>query len=195
MKTSPILLVITGLAAGCTLLAAAPATGDPTNSPSANAVPALAATNALAAPDAATTNAPTAEGVTTNGLPKLSAETNATEGLRFNFRGAPLNLVLEHLVKAAGFIIAKESSDVRGTVEIWSQGLVTKEEAIELVGSALRKNGYGFSLHDRIITISSLDGINHTDLPLHFGKKWEDIPRRTRSSSGFCQSSMPTRPN
>ena len=177
MKTCQILLVITGLAAGHTLLAADPPASAPTNpAPATAAVPALAATNAPAA-DAATTNTPAADNLTTNGLPKLSAETNGAEGLRFNFRGAPLNLVLEHLVKAAGFIIAKESSEVRGTVEIWSQGLVTKEEAIELVGSALRKNGYGFSLQGRIITVSSLDGINHTDLPLHFGKKWEEIPQ------------------
>ena len=187
MKTSKILLVITGFAAGYTLLAADPPVGAPTNVPPALGLPA-APTNAPAgavtdatgtnAPAAATvgTNAPGAEDLTTNGLPKVSVE-NGAEGLRFNFRGAPLKLVLEHLVKAAGFIVDNQTSDLRGTVEIWTQGPVTKDEAIELVGSALRKNGYAFSRHDRILQIRGMDGINQTDLPLHTGNKWEDIPQ------------------
>ena len=45
---------------------------------------------------------------------------NGANGLRLNFRGAPLNLVLDYLSDAAGFIINKET-DVRGTVEVLEQ--------------------------------------------------------------------------
>ena len=42
---------------------------------------------------------------------------NGTNGLRLNFHNAPLNLVLDYLSDAAGFVINKEA-DVRGTVDV-----------------------------------------------------------------------------
>jgi len=165
MKTSPILLIITGFAAGCTLLAADPTVGDSTN------------TSPAVAEQAAATNAPAAAAASTNAPgPKVVVE-NGAEGLRFNFRGAPLSLVLEHLSKAAGFIIDKQVTDIRGTVEIWSEQPVTKEEALELLASALKKNGYAFSRSGRILTIMGNDSIKTGDLPLNVGNKWEDMPK------------------
>src|SRR6478736_168721 len=70
-----------------------------------------AATNSATAEPAP---APTAA-TSTNSTTPISSEYGA-EGLRVNFHGAPLNLVLDYLSDAAGFIINKQA-DVKGTVE------------------------------------------------------------------------------
>ena len=55
---------------------------------------------------------------------------SGTNGLRLNFRGAPLNLVLDYLSDAAGFIINKQA-DVKGTVEVWSHLVVA--DGVEVI--------------------------------------------------------------
>ena len=97
----------------------------------------------------------------TNAAPPISSEYGA-DGLRVNFHGAPLNLVLDYLSDAAGFIINKQT-EVRGTVEVWSKQPVTKDEAIELLSSVLRKNGYGMTRSGRILTIVALDSVKTAD--------------------------------
>src|SRR6185369_8451330 len=97
-----------------------------TNTPAAVEPPAQAAPKADLAPAAVE--------------PEPVDSTPLPEGaLRMNFRGAPLNLILDYLSDAAGFIINKET-EVRGTVEVWSKQPVTKDEAIELLSSVLKKN-------------------------------------------------------
>jgi len=133
------------------------------------AQPESGSTNSSAPATADTTNQPAAP------APELSAQTTATnatapaitseygsEGLRMNFHGAPLNLVLDYLSDAAGFIINKQS-EVRGTVEIWSKQPVTKDEAIELLSSVLKKNGYAVTRNGRILTIVALDSVKTAD--------------------------------
>jgi general secretion pathway protein D len=117
----------------------------------------------------ANTNQPAAEpqppaaqfSATNAAAPSISSEYGA-DGLRVNFHGAPLNLVLDYLSDAAGFIINKQT-DVRGTVEVWSKQPVTKDEAVELLNSILRKNGYGMTRNGRILTIVALDGVKTAD--------------------------------
>src|SRR3954466_2774263 len=70
------------------------------------------------------------------------APANTPRGtLRFNFRGAPLETVLNYMSEAAGFIIVLETP-VRGTVDMWSAQPVTREESIQLLNAALNKNGF-----------------------------------------------------
>src|SRR5262249_33611812 len=52
--------------------------------------------------------------------------------LRLNFRGVPIDMVLDYLSDAAGFIIVKET-EVKGKVDVWSNQPVTKDEAVELL--------------------------------------------------------------
>jgi type II secretory pathway component GspD/PulD (secretin) len=82
---------------------------------------------------------------------------NGTNGLRMNFRGAPLDLVLDYMINAAGFIVNKET-EVRGTVDVMSKGPVTKDEAVELLYSALKKNNYSLIRSGRILTIVDAEG-------------------------------------
>jgi general secretion pathway protein D len=99
--------------------------------------------------------------VTNTNVPTISSDYGA-DGLRMNFHGAPLSLVLDYLSEAAGFIINKQTS-VRGTVEVWSKQPVSKDEAIELLSSVLKKNGYSLTRSGRILTIVPLDSVKTAD--------------------------------
>jgi general secretion pathway protein D len=93
-----------------------------------------------------------------------------------DFRGAPLNLVLDYLSDAAGFIINKET-DVRGTVDVWSKHPLTKEEAVELLNSVLKKNGYAVTRNGRILTIVSVDNVKTADLDIVTGSNPEEVEK------------------
>ena len=143
-----------------------------TNSPAATLIQAdasvPAATNSSSEPSRATavalSLAATNTVAATNGPPTITSEYGAG-GLRLNFRGAPLNLVLDYLSDAAGFVINK-LTDVRGTVEVWSKAPVTKDEAVELLSSVLRKNGYAMTRNGRILTIMEQGTVKTANLDI-----------------------------
>lgn len=147
MKTPKHLILCTGLLAGFAILAEAQ---NATNAPGTNSPPAAASPEQATSPPQAAPAAPA-----TNTAPPVTSE-YGSDGLRINFHGAPLNLVLDYLSEAAGFIINKQT-EVRGTVEIWSKQPVTKDEAVELLSSVLKKNGYAVTRNGRILTIMALD--------------------------------------
>jgi general secretion pathway protein D len=98
-----------------------------------------------------------------------------TGGLRFNFRGAPLETVLNYMSEAAGFVIVLETP-VRGTVDMYSAQPVSKEEAVQLLSLALNKNGYSAVMQGRTIVISSKDDAKKKNLPIRTGNDPEEIP-------------------
>ncbi|MEO6246004.1 MAG: secretin N-terminal domain-containing protein [Opitutaceae bacterium] len=95
--------------------------------------------------------------------------------LRFNFRGAPLETVLNYMSEAAGFIIVMDTP-VRGNVDMYSAQPVTKAEAIQLLQIALSKNGYTAVVQGRTIVIASKDDAKKKNLPIRTGNNPEDIP-------------------
>ena len=103
------------------------------------------------------------------------APARATGGLTFNFRGAPLETVLNYMSEAAGFIIVLDTP-VRGTVDMYSAQPVSKEEAIQLLNIALNKNGYSAVVQGRTIVISSKDDAKKKNLPIRTGNDPEEIP-------------------
>jgi len=139
--------------------------------------PAPPDTNAPAAANdsAGTPTPPTTTAATTTNGAAISSEYGA-DGLRVNFHGAPLNLVLDYLSDAAGFIINKQT-DVKGTVEIWSKQPVTKDEAVELLSSALRKNGYGMTRAGRILTIVAMDSVKTADTDIVVNSDPNDVEK------------------
>jgi general secretion pathway protein D len=101
--------------------------------------------------------------------------TRAAGTLRFNFRSAPLETVLNYMSEAAGFIIVLDAP-VRGTVDMWSAQPVTREEAIQLLNVALNKNGYSSVVQGRTIVISSKDDAKKRNLPIRTGNDPDEIP-------------------
>ena len=184
MKTIKHFLLITCLSTGIPILAAEPAPGVPTNeAPSAPATDhpdEHRSTAACAnrgsggrhqrgrhtrhAGPGSRTSPPTPSRLPTPSLaptqspPACRAAVvveNGTNGLRLNFHNAPLSLVLDYLSDAAGFVINKET-DVRGTVDVQGKDL-TKDEAVEVLNSALKKNGCAVIRNGRILTIVAQD--------------------------------------
>ncbi|MGD0537613.1 MAG: secretin N-terminal domain-containing protein [Verrucomicrobiota bacterium] len=192
MKTTHALLLLAAFAAGLTLRAAetnaaitavvtnappaATAYGVPPTAAATNAPPAAgAATNtpAVAPPDGALTNAPPDTGDTNAPEPTLTDDGK----LRLNLRNAPLELVLNYLSDAAGFVINLQTP-VSGRVDMWSKEPVTKDEVVDLLNSALSRNGYSLIRNGRILTIFARDTVkSQGDLPVRSNRKLEDIPK------------------
>ncbi|MDP3068894.1 MAG: secretin N-terminal domain-containing protein [Opitutaceae bacterium] len=105
-----------------------------------------------------------------------AASTERAPGeLKFNFRGAPLETVLNYMSEAAGFIIVMETP-VRGTVDMYSAQPVTKAEAVQLLQIALNKNGYTAVVQGRTIVIASKDDAKKKNLPIRTGNNPDEIP-------------------
>ena len=93
-----------------------------------------------------------------------------------NFHNAPIDLVLNYLSDAAGFIIEVDTP-VKGKVDVWSTHPVTKDEAVDLLNSMLNKNGYAAIRNGRKLTIVGKDEAIHGDIPVKTGNDPDAIPK------------------
>jgi general secretion pathway protein D len=186
-------MLLAGLLLGSSALADDSATNAPAQEPPVapvtNNAPAAATetappdaaskTNAPATPVAAKANdaeAPNIEPPTNNAPSSTVILPNGEVGLRLNFRGAPLEMVLNYLSEAAGFIIVLDTQ-VKGKVDVWSNTPLSKDEAIDLLNSVLNKNGYAAIRNGRTLTIVNKDEAKARDIPVRTGSDPEGIPR------------------
>lgn len=169
-----------------------PPPGEPEGEPAAPDLPEPADTAApteSAAPAADTPSRPTAGApaaapsdarapAAPNNLPTPPSTPlgDGERGLRLNFRGVPLDMVLNYLSDAAGFIINLET-EVTGRVDVWSNQPLTKDEAITLLNTVLNKNGYAAIRNDRTLTIVPRDEAKKRGIPVISGSDPEQIPR------------------
>lgn len=107
--------------------------------------------------------------------PAGTASVTATNGLRFNFRGAPLETVLNYMSEAAGYVIVLETP-VRGTIDMWSAQPVSREEAVNLLNLALNKAGYTAAVQGRNLIVTSKDDAKKRNLPIRTGNDPQEIP-------------------
>ncbi len=199
-----ILNFVAAAATGWLLSASAqPATAEngETNAPGAEAAPeaavpppapeavaaAVEAANADSAPAVKTsaepvlilpaTNKPAVSDDTTAGFaaPAQATGTNNPDELRLNFRNAPLEMVLNYLSDAAGFIIVLDTS-VNGNVSVISSHPMTRDEAVDLLNEVLNKNGYAAIRDGRTLTIVDKNDAKNRDIPVKSGNKPEEIP-------------------
>ena len=150
--------------------------GQAQNAPSA----AKPAEKAAELPAVAPTAPPTPAVKEAEATPTPPAETPpmvVPEGmLMLNFRGAPLESVLNYLSEAAGYIIVTEA-EVRGKLDVIAKQPVTKEEAFTILESALARNGYTALRNGRTLTIVSKEGARKRDIPVKSGNDPEAIPK------------------
>ncbi|MFP4379383.1 MAG: secretin N-terminal domain-containing protein [Candidatus Sumerlaeia bacterium] len=99
----------------------------------------------------------------------------SADAIRFNFRGASLNTVLDYLSEAAGVIVIRKV-DVDGTVDAWSHQPLTRDEAIELVSRLLYENGYAAIHTNRTMTIVAKKDAAKRMIPVVTGSDPEGIP-------------------
>jgi len=169
MKTIPILILLAATAAGAIFAADNPAAPAPGPATEATApVPTTEATANVPAAEAAPVV--DASGVAMNEVP---AGTNS--GLRLNFRGVPLEMVLNYLSEAAGFIIVLDAQP-RGKVDAWSNTPLTQEEAVDLLNSVLNKNGLASIRNGRTLTIVNKDEAKTRNIPVKQGSNPAGIP-------------------
>lgn len=135
------------------------------------------ATNAPSAEAAATTTAPAEAAVgasaqsATNAVATTPEGASSTNGLIYmNYRNAPLDLVLNGLSKAAGFIIDLQTNP-RGYVSVISDHPMTKDEVVNLLNSVLNRNGYAAIRNGRTLKIMDKNTAKSSDNPVH---TWSD---------------------
>jgi general secretion pathway protein D len=93
-----------------------------------------------------------------------------------NFRNAPVDAVLDHLSRAAGFIIIKDVP-VSGTVDVMSQQPMSPEEAVDLLNRVLARQDLAAVQSDRVLRIVSRATALKADLPVETGADPDAIER------------------
>ena len=96
--------------------------------------------------------------------------------IRLNFRNAPMDAVLDHLSRAAGFVIIKDVP-VAGTVDVWSHQPMSPDEAVELVNTVLARLDLAAVRSDRVLRIVSRETALKADLPVASGADPEVMQR------------------
>jgi type II secretory pathway component GspD/PulD (secretin) len=178
MKVTKICTLLLGLSWGTLAVSIGQTIDTPQASDSTNA-PALEQPNAQpVVADQPSTNetADTAKEPATTNVVAASDETGGDDQLRLNFRGAPLEMVLDYLSKAAGFTIVLET-EVKGKVDVWNNHPLTKDEAVEVLDSALNRNGYAAIRNGKTLTIMSRDDAKKRNIPVMPGSNPEAIPK------------------
>jgi len=181
MKTT-LTLILTASLAGTALAqnqptpAPAPAPAPTTTVPATKAgeeprPPVLAA--ALAAEAAARAAEAARPPVPKEPVKRVTTETE--KGLRLNFRGVPLEMVLDYFAEAAGFIIVPKV-DIRGRVDVWSNDPLTKNEAVDVLNNVLSRSGYAAFRSDRTLQIINKDEIRQRPVPTNSGTEPDKIP-------------------
>ncbi len=106
----------------------------------------------------------------------LHATAIAGDGLLLNFRNAPLEKVLDYMSDAAGFTIVLDTP-VRGRVDVWSAKPLGRDEAVDLLDSVLRKNGYAAVRNGRTLTIVKSDDVKTKAVPVILESDPNKIPK------------------
>jgi type II secretory pathway component GspD/PulD (secretin) len=95
--------------------------------------------------------------------------------LSLNFRNAPLEMVLNYLSEAAGFIIVMDTQ-VRGNVSVISSHPMTRNEAVDLLNAVLNKNGYAAIRDGRTLTILDKNDAKTRNIPVKTSNDPDSIP-------------------
>ena len=105
--------------------------------------------------------------------------TEDEKGLRLNFRGAPLEMVLNYLSDAAGFtiILDPDAKNISGKVDVWSNQSLTKDEALKVLNQVLSKQGYAILRKENSLTVMRREMMMRADVPVVTGNDPADIPK------------------
>ncbi len=105
--------------------------------------------------------------------PAQAVGTNQND-LNLNFNNAPLDMVLNYLSDAAGFIIVLDTH-VSGTVTIVGKHL-TQDEAVNLLNAELNRNNYAAIRDGRTLTIVNKNDAKTSRIPVKTGNNPSSIP-------------------
>jgi hypothetical protein len=117
-------------------------------------------------------NAP--EAVASAFVPPAQAIGTNQNDLNLNFKDAHLDMVLNYLSDAAGFIIELDTP-VNGTVTVVGKHL-TQDEAVDLLNTELNRNNYAAIREGRRLTIVSKSDAKTSRIPVKIGNDPNSIP-------------------
>jgi len=115
------------------------------------------------------------EGATTAFIPSGELTGTNSNELRLNFRNVPLEMVLNYLSDAAGFIIVMDIP-VKGNVSVISSHPMTRDEAVDLLNAVLNKNGYAAIRNGRTLTILDKNDAKTRNIPVKTSNDPDSIP-------------------
>ncbi len=107
-------------------------------------------------------------------VPPAQAVGTNSNSLDLNFNHAPLDMVLNYLSDAAGFVIVQETH-VSGTISVVGKNL-TRSEAVDLLNTELNQNGYAAILDGRTLTIMDKNQAKTQNIPVKTGNNPDEIP-------------------
>ena len=105
---------------------------------------------------------------------QASAVSRPATQISMQFRDASVEAVLQHLSSVAGFVVVEEGK-IDGRVTIISEQPVTPAEAITLLNTVLKSQGYVAIQQERILKIVARDKAKKAT-PVYFGADPEKIP-------------------
>jgi general secretion pathway protein D len=111
----------------------------------------------------------------TDGLALQSGNHVPTTQISFNFKDASVDAILDYLSQTAGFVVVKEQP-ITGRVTVLSKQPVTPEEAVTLLQSVLKVNGFTIIQMGRVLDITTRDKAKKGNIPVRFGADPEQIP-------------------
>ena len=118
--------------------------------------------------DSATRPAATTRPATTrSGVTRVPA--NGNGGILLNFKDASIDAVLDELSETAGFVVVKQVP-VNGRITLVSKQPVDAEEAVTLLNTVLKTNGYAAIRMGRVLKVLPLDAAKTTNIPVRVGK-------------------------
>ncbi len=97
-------------------------------------------------------------------------------GLTLNFQDASIDVILDELSNAAGFIVVKEVKP-EGRVTLVSKQSVSPEEAVSLLNTVLRNAGYTAIQQERVLKIVNKDAAKRLNIPVRSGNDPEKIAK------------------
>jgi type II secretory pathway component GspD/PulD (secretin) len=117
-------------------------------------------------------NAP--EAIASAFAPPVRAIGTNQNDLNMNFNNAPLDMVLNYLSDAAGFIVVQQTR-VNGYVTIKGSH-ITKDQAVDLLNSELNHNNYAAIREDNVLTIVNKSDAKMSRIPVKMGNNPTNIP-------------------
>jgi type II secretory pathway component GspD/PulD (secretin) len=120
-------------------------------------------------------NAKTGAQMNTGFVPPAGTTNANPDQLRLNFRNVPLDLVLNYLSDAAGFVIVLDTQ-VHGNVSVISSHPMTRDEAVDLLNSVLNQNGYAAIRDGRTLTIVNKNDAKTRNIPVRVGNDPDAVP-------------------
>jgi general secretion pathway protein D len=128
-----------------------------------------------AASAAMASSVPVCRGASAATQPAIAPSTQPTTGptpmpgkFSFNFKDAPVDAILDFLSQRAGFSILKDGP-VDAHATILSKQPVSAEQAVTLLDSALKVNGFAVIRQGQILHIVTRDKARKGNVPVQFG--------------------------